>query len=62
MIGRSPTFQFWDTVLRYEIIVLMFVRAHRTKDFNLFVETLEALVSCFFCLDHINYARWIPEI
>ena len=60
MIGRSPTFQYWDTVLRYEIIVLMFVRAHRTKDFNLFVETLEALVPWFFALDHINYARWIP--
>ena len=60
MIGRSPTFQYWDTVLRYEIIVLMFVRAHRTKNFNLFVETLEALVPWFFALDHINYARWIP--
>ena len=60
MIGRSPTFQYCDTVLQYEIIVLLFVHAHRTKNFNLFVETLEALVPWVFALDHFNYARWIP--
>ena len=60
MIEKSPTFQFWDIVLRYEILVLIFIRAHHTQNFDLYVETLEALVPWFFALDHTNYARWVP--
>ena len=60
MIKLSPTFQFWDTVLRLELLILMFVRAHREKDFNLYIETLENLMGFFFALDHYNYACWLP--
>ena len=60
MIEKSPTFQFWYIVLRYEILVLIFIHAHRTQNFDLYVETLEALVPWFFALDHTNYARWVP--
>ena len=42
------------------MLVLMFVRAHRERDFTLFVEVLEQLTPLFFALDHTNYARWIP--
>ncbi len=58
--GRSPTFQFWDMILRYETMILMFVRAHREKCFSLYVQVLEELVHLFFALDHVNYARWVP--
>ncbi len=37
MIEKSPTFQFWDLVLEFEIIAMIFIRAHRSNDFNLFV-------------------------
>ena len=60
IIRKSPTFHYWDLVCEFEILVMIFIRAHRTNDFNLYVESLEALVSWFFALDHINYARWIP--
>jgi len=60
MIKKSPTFQFWNIVLEFEKLVLMFVRAHRTRDFRLFIKTLEALVFWFFALDRTNYSRWIP--
>ena len=60
MAKKSPTFMYWDLVLEFEILALIFVRAHRSNDFNLFVESLEALVPWFFALDHINYSRWIP--
>ena len=60
MIEQSPTFQFWDTILRIELLVLIFVRAHRECNFNLYIESLEALVGFFFALDHYNYSRWIP--
>ena len=54
------TFQFWDTVMRMELLSLMFVRAHREYFFELYVETLEELACLLFALDHYNYARWIP--
>lgn len=59
--------QYKDIVLHFEILVFIFIRAHRTKKFDLFVESLEALVESlealvpwFFALDYTNYARWIP--
>lgn len=52
---RSPTFLFWNLTL-----VLLFVRAQRQCNFDMYVEILEQLVPSFFVLDHINYARWIP--
>jgi hypothetical protein len=58
--NRSPTFLFWDTILGYETLILMFIRAHREKRFSLYVEVLEELTHLFFALDHIKYARWVP--
>ena len=60
IIEKSPTFQYWDAVLEFEIQVLHFIKAHRTRDFSLYVESLEALVPWFFALDHTHYSRWIP--
>lgn len=60
MRKRSPTFFFWDLVMKYETLVLMLVRAHRERDFALFVDVLELFTPLFFALDHTNYARWVP--
>ena len=54
------TFQFWELVRKYEMLILMFVRAHRVKNFPLYVEVLEKLAPLFFALDHTNYAKWLP--
>ena len=59
MIEKSPTFQFWDMIRRYESLILIFVRAHREKNFVLYVEVLELLMFLFFALDHQNYSRWL---
>ena len=59
MVKKSPTFKFWDMIMRYETLILIFVRAHREKNFLLYVEVLEELVPLFFALDHANYARWM---
>ena len=61
MIKKSPTFQFWDTVMSIEKIILTFIRAHREKNFDLYVKSLELIVGFFFALDHYNYARWVPS-
>lgn len=60
MVKRSPTFLFWNTIMKYEILILTFVRAERERNFSLYVEVLEELVHLFFALDHVNYAQWTP--
>ena len=60
MIKSSPTFQNWDTILRFELLGLIFVRAHCERNFHLFIESLKAIVPLFFALDHHHYARWLP--
>ena len=59
-IKNCPTFQYWDLVIEFEILALIFIRAHRINDFNLYLESHNALTPWFFALDHINYACWIP--
>ena len=60
MQKKSPTFMYWDLILRYETLILIFIRAHREKNFPLYVEVLEKLTPLFFALDHVNYSRWMP--
>ena len=60
MVEKKTTFQFWNSVLRMEIIGLIFIRAHCEANFLLYVESLRSLVPWFFALDHHNYARWVP--
>ena len=60
MVKGSPTFMFWDLILKYETLILTFVQAHREKNFPLYVQVLEELVPLFFALDHVNYSRWLP--
>ena len=57
---RSPTFCFWDSISKYETLVLLLIRAQRQHNFNLYVEGLEELTPLFFALDHVNYARLTP--
>ena len=61
-IEKSPTFHYWDTILSLELLILTFIRAHREKNFPLYmyVEALEAIVGYFFVFEHYNHARWVP--
>ena len=60
MTKTSPTFLYWNLVCKYEKLILVFVRAHREKNFSMYIAVLEQLVPLFFALDHIHYARWMP--
>ena len=59
MRSKNPTFLYWDVILEFEMMAMIFIRAHRINDFKLCVESLENLVPWFLILDHINYARLI---
>ena len=43
MCKKSPTFKFWHMITHYEILILIFVRAYREKNFPSYVTVLEAL-------------------
>ena len=60
MCNSSPTFMYWDFILRYEKLILIFIAAHRERNFLLYVEIMEKLTPLFFALDHVNYAWWMP--
>lgn len=58
MLDQSPTFFFWDLILRTELTILTFIRSHRENNLDLYISSLEALMFLFFALDHHNYSRW----
>ena len=60
MCDISPTFKFWDMIIQLQTLILIFVRSHRERNFQLYVDVLEELVPWFFVTDQQNYARWIP--
>jgi hypothetical protein len=57
---ESATFLFWSLVLKYELLILEFDRAHREKKSDLYVEVLEKVAPLFFALDHTHYVRRVP--
>jgi len=57
MIAKSPTFIFWDLILRYQTLIHILIKAHRLKNFPLYVSVLEELTHLFFALDHAFRTR-----
>ena len=49
----------WKNILEMQIHILIFIRALRVSNFELFVVSLKSLMKWFFSLDHYNYARWL---
>ena len=59
-VVNPPNFFFWDMILRFQAKIFAFVRAHRERNFDLYVSSLEELCPYFFALDSPNYSRWAP--
>ena len=49
---------FWSLTLDMEMLKLRSLRSIRSRNFKLFVESLEKIVPLF-ALGHLNYARWL---
>ena len=54
--GIRPHFRFWSIILQLELDVLIYVRAMKERDFQLYIEALTKIVPWFFTLDHTNYS------
>ena len=57
---KHPMFKFWSITLKMELILLLFVKAIRLANFDLYVKALLLITPWMFSLDHYNYARWLP--
>ena len=59
MMLQYPTFRIWNMILDLEITILMFVRAHREGNLDLYVKVLQDLMFLFFAWDRQRYSRWL---
>ena len=57
---RSTHFDYRLKTLLLEILLLLYIRALREGDSQLYVEALTKVVPWMFVLDHTHYARWLP--
>lgn len=57
---QSVQFNYWLKTLSLEIILLLYIRAIREGNFELYVQSLTKIVPWMFALDHTHYSRWLP--
>ena len=56
---QSAQFDYWLKTLMLEITMLLFVRSLREGNFQLYIESLTAIIPWMFALDHTHYSRWL---
>ena len=55
---ESVNFSFWWKYMEMISILLMFTRAQRDGDWELYLSSFRKMIPYFFLYDHQNYARW----
>lgn len=55
--SKSATYQLWNSYLEMVSILLSFIRATRTSDWQLHLASLRQMLPHFFAYDRNNYAR-----
>ena len=56
----SEMFAFREEYLAMVNILVQFIKAERTADWDLHLTTVAAMLPHFFAMDRQNYARWLP--
>ena len=57
----SKFFAFWEEYAAMVELLLQFIKAERTGNWKLHLDTVAAMTPYFFAMDRHNYARWLPE-
>ena len=52
---------FWKMVFDFKATYLMFLRAEREGNFELYITTLRKLVQWYFEFDKFHYSRWLTS-
>ena len=56
--NESELFQYWNNVLILICLMHNLIRADRTGDWHLHLQTVEKLQPVFHAMNRVNYARW----
>lgn len=57
---ENPTFAFWSTYIAMVQLLLLYIRATRTSDWELHLSALRSMIPWFFATDRVNYSRYAP--
>ena len=55
---EDPLFSFWSKYIEMVQLLLLFIRATRTTDWQLHLSSLKLMIPWFFATDRINYSRY----
>ena len=55
----NPLFAFWSKYIDMVQLLLLQIRATRTTDWRLHLNSLKAMISWFFATDRVNYSRYV---
>ena len=58
--AKSKLLSFWEEYIAMVMILLQFIKAERTGNWNLHLSSTAAMIPHFFAMDRTNYARWMP--
>lgn len=57
---KNPTFSFWSTYIDMVQLLLLYIKATRTSDWDLHLQTVRLMLPWFFVTDRTNYSRYLP--
>ena len=55
--SESPIFHYWKMIFDLQVLILMFIRLERERDFALYLQVLKSIMKYTFAFNHYNYAR-----
>ena len=58
MLKKGPTFTFSDQIMKYEALILILIRAHREKNFPLYVNVLRHGTCALFQVNACPHSRY----
>ena len=58
--AASKTLLFWEQYIEMVDILLQFIKAERSGNWDLYLSALDKMTPHFFAMDRPNYAQWLP--
>jgi hypothetical protein len=58
--AKSNLFSFWGEYVEMVKLLLQFIKAERTGNWELHLQSVAAMVPHFFAMNRPNYSRWLP--
>ena len=59
MEENNPNFKYWTLTLKFDMILLLFLRSIHSGDFKLYKVSMKLALPWLFAMDRTHYARWL---